>query len=298
MELKRKHTHGRRARGRTLGAAVLAALGLASLSPVQQGAVLTAAGAAALWASPVLARSQIPGVGIVIKSDCAYVPKPCKRHAIVAPSDGKGEVRLTGLGPGTYTVQVIGGAQELPMKVGPDGTLAFVAYEDAKGVAPPPKPRAGGRRPPPPLPVVKRWAEQIGFSHNSAVPPPPAVGSPAEYCPNGPSCGWNVLDLNTNSADKIARATGTSMQSAVQIVVLREKGGPYTSIEDFARRNCPTNAIEMNQGTVKIADATVILGPSTGKPIAPGFQCQPNDAGQFSLYGKKHNYVGHVTLLR
>ena len=184
------------------------------------------------------------------------------------------------------------------MKVGPDGTLAFVAYEDAKGVATPPKRRAGGRRPPPPLPVVKRWAEQIGFSHNSAVPPPPAVGSPAEYCPNGPSCGWNVLDLNTNSADKIARATGTSMQSAVQIVVLREKGGPYTSIEDFARRNCPTNAIEMNQGTVKIADATVILGPSTGKPIAPGFQCQPNDAGQFSLYGKKHNYVGHVTLLR
>ena len=291
MELERKHTPGRRARGRTLGAAVLAALGLASLSPVQQGAVLTAAGAAVLWASPATASANIPGVGQVVKKKPGNSP-------IIVPSDANGEVRLTGLEPGAYTVQVFGGAQEVPMKVGPDGTLAFVAYEDAKGVAPPPKPRAGGRRPPPPLPVVKRWAEQIGFSHNSAVPPPPAVGSPAEYCPNGPSCGWNVLDLNTNSADKIARATGTSMQSAVQIVVLREKGGPYTSIEDFARRNCPTNAIEMNQGTVKIADATVILGPSTGKPIAPGFQCQPNDAGQFSLYGKKHNYVGHVTLLR
>ena len=291
MELERQHTHGRRARGRTLGAAVLAALGLASLSPVQQGAVLTAAGAAVLWASPATAGANIPGVGQVVKKKPGNSP-------IIVPSDANGEVRLTGLEPGTYTVQVFGGAQEVPMKVGPDGTLAFVAYEDAKGVAPPPKPRAGGRRPPPPLPVVKRWAEQIGFSHNSAVPHPPAVGSPAEYCPNGPSCGWNVLDLNTNSADKIARATGTSMQSAVQIVVLREKGGPYTSIEDFARRNCPTNAIEMNQGTVKIADATVILGPSTGKPIAPGFQCQPNDAGQFSLYGKKHNYVGHVTLLR
>ena len=291
MELERQHTHGRRARGRTLGAAVLAALGLASLSPVQQGAVLTAAGAAALWASPATAVGNVPGVGLVVKKKPGNAP-------IVVPSDANGEVRLTGLEPGTYTVQVFGGAQEVPMKVGPDGTLAFVAYEDAKGVAPPPKPRAGGRRPPPPLPVVQRWAEQIGFSHNSAVPPPPAVGSPAEYCPNGPSCRWNVLDLNTNSADKIARATGTSMQSAVHIVVLREKGGPYTSIEDFARRNCPTNAIEMNQGTVKIADATVILGPSTGKPIAPGFQCQPNDAGQFSLYGKKHNYVGHVTLLR
>ena len=291
MELERQHTHGRRARGRTLGAAVLAALGLASLSPVQQGAVLTAAGAAVLWASPATAGANIPGVGLVVKKKPGNSP-------IIVPSDANGEVRLTGLEPGTYTVQVFGGAQEVPMKVGPDGTLAFVAYEDAKGVAPPPKPRAGGRRPPPPLPVVKRWAEQIGFSHNSAVPPPPAVGSPAEYCPNGPSCGWNVLDLNTNSADKIARATGTSMQSAVHIMVQREKGGRYTSIEDFARRNCPTNAIEMNQGTVKIADATVILGPSTGKPIAPGFQCQPNDAGQFSLYGKKHNYVGHVTLLK
>ena len=64
-----------------------------------------------LWTSPII---------------CAF-EKP-----IVAPSDGKGEVRLTGLEPGTYTVQVFGGAQEVPMKVGPDGTLAFVNGPDMR----------------------------------------------------------------------------------------------------------------------------------------------------------------------
>lgn len=274
---------------KTLAASALAVLGLTSLTPVQQSAALMAAGAAALWASPALAGNTIPGVGNIVKG---------KGLPIIVPSDGNGEVRLTGLEPGTYTVRVIGSAQEAVMQVGPDGQLAFVAYEDVQGVKPPPNPRMGGRRNPPPLPVVKRWAEQISFADSSVVPPPPAMTSPAEYCPNGTSCGWNILDLNSNSADKIARATGTSMQSAVQIVVQREKGGRYTSIEDFARRNCPTNIIAMNQGAVRIADDTLILAPPSGKSVVPGFQCQPHDGEQFSLYGRKHNYVGHVTLLR
>lgn len=279
-------------RRKTIAATAMAALGLSSLTPVQQGAALMAAGAAALWASPALASITLPGVGVVVKKKPRNAP-------IVVPSDSKGEVRLFGLEPGEYSVQVIGGAQEVPMKVGPDGQLAFVAYEDVQAAAPPPpNPRAGGRRNPPPLPVVRRWAEQIAFASNPAAPPPPGAGSPAEYCPNGPSCGWNVLDLNTNSADKIARATGMSMQAAVQVMVLREKGGPYTSIEDFARRNCPTSVIEMNQGVVKIGEATFVLAPQAGKPVTPGFQCAPRSGGQFSLYGRRHDYVGHVTLLR
>lgn len=279
-------------RKRTIAATAMAALGLSSLSPVQQGAVLMAAGTAALWASPALASINLPGVGVVVKKKPGNLP-------IIVPSDGKGEVRLSGLEPGEYIVQVIGGAQEVPMKVGADGTVAFVAYEDVQVAAPPPpNPRAGGRRNPPPLPVVRRWAEKIASASNPAAPPPPGAGSPAEYCPDGTACGWHVLDLNTSSADKIARATGTSMQSAVQIVVLREKGGPYTSIEDFARRNCPTSVIEMNQGVVKIGEATFLLAPQAGKPVTPGFQCAPRSGGQFSLYGRRHNYVGHVTLLR
>lgn len=281
-------------RKRTIAVTAMAALGLSSLSPVQQGAALMAAGATALWASPALAQVGVPGVGIVVKKKPGNAP-------IIVPSDAKGGVRLSGLEPGDYSVQVFGSAEETAMNVGPDGALAFTAWQDIKGATSPtpvPNPRADGRRNPPPLPVVRRWAEQIAFASNPAAPPPPGASNPTEYCPNGPSCGWNVLDLNTNSADKIARATGTSMQSAVQIVVLREKGGPYTSIEDFARRNCPTSVIEMNQGVVKIGEATFLLAPQAGKPVTPGFQCAPRSGGQFSLYGRRHNYVGHVTLLR
>ena len=133
--------------------------------------------------------------------------------------------------------------------------------------------------------MVKRWAEQI------AQPGP---------CNEPITCNYprSAIDLNTASVEQIVSATGASMQSAVHIVVQREKGGRYTSIEDFANRNCRTNAIEMNQGAVTIAEATLILAPSTGKPIVPGFQCAPGSGEQFSLYGRKHNYVGHVTLLR
>ena len=266
-------------KSRKVAIAGLTALGLTSLTPMQQSAALMAAGAAALWASPALAVNNIPGVGIVVK-------KQPGDAAIVAPSDANGEVRFTGLEPGTYTVQVIGSSQQANMKVGEDGQLAFVAYEDAKGAAPPPpNPRAGGRRNPPPLPVVKRWAEQI------AQPGP---------CNEPITCNYprSAIDLNTASVEQIVSATGASMQSAVHIVVQHEKGGRYTSIEDFANRNCRTNAIEMNQGAVTIAEATLILAPSTGKPIVPGFQCAPGSGEQFSLYGRKHNYVGHVTLLR
>ncbi len=279
---------------RKIAATAVAALGLTSLTPVQQGAALMAAGAAALWASPAMAQGTVPGVGIVIKKKPGNAP-------IIVPSDSKGEVRLSGLEPGEYSVQVFGGAQETVLRAGPDGRLAFVAYEDVrhpggKGTATTP---IGGRRHPPGLPVVKRWVEAIPFDTNAAAPPPPAESNPAAFCPNGNACGWNVLDLSTNSWEKIVRVTGTSDQSAVAIMVEREKRGPYTSIEDFARRLCPTNAITIDRGWVMIGNFIGLLGVgSSTKRVAPGFQCRPGNGGQFSLYGKSYSYAGQATLVR
>ena len=281
-----------------MGGGLLAVLGLSALSPVQQAGVGLAAAGAMMWSAPVLAQNNVPGVGTVVKSDCAYRPKPCKRHIIIAPSDANGEVRLTGLTPGDYAVQVFGGREETPMKVAADGELAFVAHEDIKRA----DPKATAPRARRALPVVRRWAEPIPF-RDAAAPPPPPEAAAGPSCPTGAICAWSKVDLNTASAQEIADLTGTSMQSAVHIMVQREKGGRYASIEDFARRNCRTMAIDMSRGGIQIGDVVVLFSSSQAKGAAtgsqlPGFQCGPRDGKQFSLYGKKHNYVGHVTLLR
>ena len=283
---------------RTIAASIFAATGLASLSPVQQ-AGLGLAVSAALWSAPALASNNVPGVGTVVKK------KPGD-SAIIAPSDTNGEVRLTGLAPGEYTAQVFGGREETPMKVEADGELAFVAYEDIKR----PDPKAADPRARRALPVVRRWAERTDLKElaealigDIAAPPPSPDSSGGSGCAPGVLCISSKVDLNAANAQEIADRTGTSMQSAVHIVAMREKGGRYTSIEDFARRNCRTMAIDMSRGGIQIGDVTVLFAGSQAKGAAPGsqlpgFQCGPRGGEQFSLYGKKHNYVGHVTLLR
>ncbi len=284
-------------RKRTIAATAMAALGLTSLTPVQQGAALIAAGAAALRASPALAANTIPGVGTVIKKKPGDSP-------IIAPSDANGEVRIIGLEAGDYEIAPLRLTAAAPVRytggiVGPDGRLAFVVRENIKKASP--NAASKGRRRPVD-PVVERWAEPIAFIDAAAPPPPPeAAGGP--WCPPGILCEWSKADLSTASAQQIADRTGTSMQSAVHIVTMREKGGRYASIEDFARRNCPTMAIDMSRGGMQVGDVTVLFAGTQAKGAAagsqlPGFQCDPRGGNQFSLYGKKHNYVGHVTLLR
>ena len=280
--------------GKWMGGGLLAALGLSALSPAQQAGVGLAVAGVAMWSAPALAQSTVPGVGQVVKK------KPGNSGDIrfIAPSDANGEVRLTGLEPGDYAVQVFGGREETSMKVAAGGELAFVAHEDIKRA----DPKATAPRARRALPVVRRWAEPIAF-RDAAAPPPPPEAAAGPSCPAGAICAWSKVDLNTASAQEIADLTGTSMQSAVHIMVQREKGGRYASIEDFARRNCRTMAIDMSRGGIQIGDVVVLFSSSQAKGAAagsqlPGFQCGPRDGKQFSLYGKKHNYVGHVTLLR
>lgn len=273
-----------------MGGGLLAVLGLSALSPVQQAGVGLAAAGVAMWSAPALAQT-VPGVGTVVKKKPGNSP-------IIAPTDASGEVRLTGLAPGDYTVQVFGGREETSMKVAADGELAFVAHEDIKRA----DPKASAPRARRALPVVRRWAEPIPF-RDAAAPPPPPEAAAGPSCPAGAICAWSKVDLNTASAQEIADRTGTSMQSAVHIMIQREKGGRYASIEDFARRNCRTMAIDMSRGGIQIGDVVVLFSSSQAKGAAagsqlPGFQCGPHDGKQFSLYGKKHDYVGHVTLLR
>lgn len=265
---------------RKTAAAALAALGLSSLSPVQQGAALVAAGTAMLWASPALAQSTLPGVGHIVKKKPGNGP-------IIAPSDANGEVRLTGLEPGEYSVRVFEGAEEATMRVGRDGRLAFVAWEDAKA----PDPRAADPRARRALPVVRRWAEQIAFDRGSG----PA--GPAEI--RGSSVIVALLasiNVNTSDVAAIARETRNTPEAARAIVAERTRGGPFTDMIDFAQRVGPLAAVDFEDASVKFGSQTLLVKRG-GDPKAPGFR-MGRGTSDFSLFGTAHSYIGHVTLLR
>ncbi len=266
---------------RKTAAAALAALGLSSLSPIQQGAAVIAAGTAALWASPALASTQIPGVGVVIKKKPGNAP-------IIAHADSNGETRITGLEPGLYTVRVFEGAQEVPMRVGPDGRLAVVARQDAKV----PDRRAADPRVRRALPLVHRWAEQIAFD-----------GGSGDTGKAGLRGGWiipltslPIVDVNKADGARLTEGTAISREGVAVIVAERTRNGPFTDLVDFARRTCPQTAIDFSDASVRFGTDTMLVKRG-GDPKAPGFKCA-RGTGDMDLFGKKHNYVGHVTLLR
>lgn len=266
---------------KALNGSLLAALGLSSLSPVQQGAALVAAGTATLWATPALAQTNIPGIGTIVKKHPG--PQP-----IFVPSDANGEVRLTGLEPGEYSVRVFEGAEEVPMRVGRDGRLAFVAWEDAKAA----DPRAADPRARRALPVVRRWAEQIAFDKGSGpVGPASLKGGSVIIALRA------TIDVTTSDVAAIARETRNTPEAARAIVAERTRGGPFKDMIDFAQRVGPLTAVDFEDASVKFGEQTLLVNRGNGSPKNAGFK-MGRGTSDFSLFGTKHSYVGHVTLLR
>ena len=195
--------------------------------------------------------------------------------SILAASDANSEVRLTGLEPGTYSVRVVEGAQQTPIRVGPDGRMAFVAWQETKG----PDPEATDPRARRALPVVRRWAEQIAFDK---------VSAPSAACKSctGVIMGSRAIsvDVNASSAEELARETRNTSEAARAIVAERNSGGPFKGVVDF------------EDASIKFGDQTMLVQRGSD-PKNPGFKCA-RGTGELELFGKKHNYVGHVTLLK
>lgn len=270
---------------RTITASIIAALGLSSLSPLQQGAVIAAASTVALWASPALAQNAIPGVGTVIKKWPGSLP-------IITPSDANGETRLTGLAPGTYSVRVFEGEQEVPMKVGRDGRLAFVAYEDTDGRATKENdPRVRRAKP-----TARRWAEQIPFEDGKGSGAVLDAGAGDAACSADKPCPSGIVSLAGIKARRLVDATGISPEAARIIVSERDKHGPFKGLIDFAQRVCPQTDVDFQDASIRFGDETLMVRRGSD-PKNPGFKCV-RAGGDVEVFGKKHNYVGHVTLLR
>lgn len=270
---------------RTLTASLIAALGLASLSPLQQGAVIASAGVAALWTSPAMAGAGIPGIGVVIKKKPGNAP-------IIAPSDANGETRITRLEPGTYSVRVLEAEQSAPMQVGRDGRLAFVVYEDAAGPVPRTRDPSVRRGKPP----VRRWAEQIPFEGGNTAGVILDAGHENTGCSDDKGCDAGIVLLAGVRAPRLAEATGVSLEVANLIISERDRNGPYKGLIDFAQRVCPQADVDFSDASVRFGSDTMLVNRGVD-PKNPGFKCARGD-GEMELFGKKHHYVGHVTLLK
>lgn len=220
--------------------------------------------------------------------------------SIIAPSDVNGETRITGLEPGSYSVRELEGGEVTTMRVGRDGRLAFVSWEDTKG----PDPRAADPRARRALPVVRRWAEQIAFGDGKdatailAMPGSAVVDGPCDEppCPFRPRQA-GLIDVNASPAEELVSSLTNSPEAARAIVAERNSGGPFKGVVDFARRICPKVAVDFEDASVKFADQTMLVRRGTGSPKNAGFKCA-RGTGELELFGKKHNYVGHVTLLK
>lgn len=280
------------------GAAMLAVLGLSALSPVQaidQGQILILGNGRGKATGPIMVK---PAGGDQSK------------EVIVAPSDANGEVRLTGVAPGAYIVQVFEGQQAVPMRVGRDGRLAFGAYEDVKRAEPADADPRAGRAPP----VVRRWAEQTPFDGPDGKLPDKAVVldlrqsftiSPPVPCarprPGMPStCASrfrNFIDANASPAEEMRRLAPTlGAEAAAFIVTERTKSGAFKDAQDFASRVCTKTSIDFDDVSLKLGMTTVVMKRG-GEPKAYGFKCAPRD-NMVRLFHSWLSYVGHVTLLR
>lgn len=257
------------------GAGLFAAMGLSALSPMQQGALTLSVAGAAMWASPALAQGTIPGVGIIIKKKPGNAP-------IIAPSDKDGIVRLSGLEPGEYEVKLLGNSAPVTMKVGRDGKLAVAALRDMKGG---PDVKSADPRARRALPVVREWVEPVAFGEEGGSGTIIAIVAAAAQAP----------DVNTSTVEQLMRGTNNSREAAAFIVAERKKGGPYKDPLDFAQRVGKSVTVDFSASPVRIGDT--IIFPKGGDPKSAGFKTIAG-SGVVELYGKKHNYVGHVTLLR
>ncbi len=278
---------------RKITAALLTAAGLSSLSPVQQGAALITAGAAMLWASPALATNNIPGVGTIVKKNPGG-------GCITAPSDANGEVRLTGLEPGTYDVQVFGGKEVSTMRVGRDGRLGFVVFGDTKRAQPG---TVNGQRMPSD-PVVRRWAEPIAFDGAK----PGAVTLDARSLDNAGMTERRKLEpiepprddrinVNTSTESEMVRLAPTLTPEAARLIVAeRAKSGAFKDAQDFASRVCTKAEVNFDDASLKMGDTTIVMKKGVD-PKSPGWRCKTGD-NMIRLFNSWLSHTGKSALLK
>lgn len=280
-------------RRRRIAAATLATLGLSSLSPMQQGAMLVTAGTAALTASPALALGKLKGKLVKNGDSGTIIRSISDGLVIVVPVDPNGEVRLTGLEPGDYEVASLRLTAAAPVRgtglhVSEDGRLAFAMQKSAKQVE-----AVGTERTRKSKPDLALSAEAIPFDGPAGIVPVDAVmldlrqsfavvqPPPCDPLPGRPdTCNRtpqrNHVDVNASSAEEMTRQATTLTPEAARVIIAERTRAPFTSAGDFARRVCPQVEVDFDDAAVRMG-STSILMKRGGDPKANGFKCGPRE---------------------
>ena len=252
----------------TLAATALAALGLGGVSPAQWVAAGAVLGAGAV-ATPALAQSQVPGVGIIIKKKPSNAP-------VIAPTDKNGALGLTGLEPGEYETSLIGEDKVTTVSVGRNGELFIRAVAEDDG--------------------SNRRVENLGGGSPRGIA---ALRGGGFFVALLASRGRTV-DVNTSTAAEFSRLVPTtSPEAAAFIVGERTRGGAFKDMIDFAQRVCPKVSVDFDLAPSRIGSTQIFA--RGGDPKSNGFKCAPASRGAepaFELYGVRHSYLGPATVLR
>ena len=103
-----------------------------------------------------------------------------------------------------------------------------------------------------------------------------------------------AININTASLSELAAIKTIGVQVAQVIITERSKGA-FKDVNDFAARTCGKASVNFEETSTVIGGTTITR--RGGDPKAAGFRCAMGEP-QYSVDNKKHNYVGHVTLLK
>ena len=260
---------------------ILLAIGLSVVWPTQQAIIALSVAGAALWSEPALALGKIKGKVISPGDKGTVIRRVSDGSVIVIPTNADGIVQITGMAPGDYNVKLLGAITNINVQVGRDGSLAYASRREINY----PNPDATDPRARRALPAVRNWLEPVAFGEEGGSGTIIAIVAAAAEMP----------DVNTSTIGQLMRGTNNSREAAAFIVAEREKGGPYKDPLNFAQRVGGSVTVDFGYSSVRIGDTMIIA--RGGEPKAFSFKTEKG-SGVVDLYGQKHNYVGHVTLLR
>ena len=103
-----------------------------------------------------------------------------------------------------------------------------------------------------------------------------------------------LININTASQSELAAIKNIGPQVA-QVIISERSKGTFKDVNDFAVRTCGKTSVNFEETSIVIAGTTITH--RGGDPKQAGFRCAMGEP-QYSVDNKKHNYVGHVTLLK
>lgn len=103
-----------------------------------------------------------------------------------------------------------------------------------------------------------------------------------------------LININTASLSELA-AIKTIGPQVAQVIITERNKGAFKDVNDFAARTCGKASVNFEETSTVIAGTTITHRGED--PKNPGFRCAPGEP-HYSYDNKKHNYVGHVTLLK